>query len=224
MDPIREKHYQVVIASVRKSLLGEKSGRAELRAALVVALFSVMFDGMLRAGEAAEARWGDVSRRSDGSGRLYLPSSKTDQFGIGEYVYLSRRSMVALDQLKKVRRIKGVVKSGDDRIFQVGPEAMLDIVRQACAAAGVEGHFGTHSFRIGMAQELVVAGFGLGLIMRAGRWTSPEMPAYYTRGLDAAEGAVAKLHRVWARGGDRVIGDTRGIDALSTYDFVRFAG
>ena len=150
--------------------------------------------------------------------------SKTDQFGVGEYVYLSRRSMKALDNLKAVRRKQVVVKAKDDRIFQVGPREMLVMVREACKAAGVEGHFGTHSFRIGMAQELTVAGFGLLLIMRAGRWESPEMPAYYVRGLDVAEGAVAELHRVWAQGGNRVIGEARGIDVLSTYDFVRFAG
>ena len=107
---------------------------------------------------------------------------------------------------------------------RVGPDAMIHIVCQALQAAGVEGHFGTHSFRIGMAQELTVAGFGLVLIMLAGRWGSPTMPAYYTRELDVAEGAVAGLHRVWAQGGDRVIGDARGIDVLSTYDFVRFVG
>ena len=224
MDPIREVHYQAVMASVKKALVGERSGRAELRAALVVALFSVAFDGMLRAGEAEEARWEDVSRRPDGSGRLYVPFSKTDQFGVGEYVYLSRRSMKALDNLKEVRRKQVVVKAKDDRIFQVGPREMLVMVRAACKAAGVEGHFGTQSFRIGMAQELVLAGFGLTLIMQAGRWTSPSMPAYYTRGLDVAEGAVAELHRVWAQGGDRVIGDAKGIDVLSTYNFVRFAG
>ena len=143
-----------------------------------------MFDGMLRAGEAEEVRWGDVSRRSDGSGRLYVPLSKTDQFGMGEYVYLSRRSMVALDNLREVRRKQVVVKPKDDRIFQVGPREMLVMVREACRAAGLEGRFGTHSFRIGMAQELVMAGFGLVLIMRAGRWGSPDMPAYYIRGLD----------------------------------------
>ena len=224
MGPIREEHYQAVMASVKKSLVGERSGRAELRAALVVALFSVAFDGMLRAGEAEEARRGDVSRRPDGSGRLYVPFSKTDQWGVGEYVYLSRRSMKALDNLKEVRRKQVGVKLKDDRIFQVGPSEMLVMVREALQAAGVEGHFGTHSFRIGMAQELLLAGFGLVLIMRAGRWTSPNMPAYYVRGLDVAEGAVAELHRVWAKGGDRVIGDARGIDVLSTYDFVRFAG
>ena len=224
MDPIREEHYQAVIASVMKALVGEKSGRAELRAALVVALFSVMFDGMLRAGEAEEARWGDVSRPGDGSGRLYVPFSKTDQFSEGEYVYLSRRSMVALDNLREVRRKQVVVKPKDDLIFQVGSREMLAMVREACQAAGLEGRFGTHSFRIGMAQELVLAGFGLVLIMRAGRWESPEMPAYYIRGLDVDRMAVAELHRVWAQGGDRVIGDAKGIDVLSTYDFVRFAG
>ena len=213
-----------MMASVRKPLVGEKSGRAEVRAALVVALFSVMFDGMLRAEEAEEVRWGDVSRTGDGSGRLYMPHSKTDQFGLGEYVYLSRRSMVALDNLAEVRRKQVVVNPKDDQIFQIGYREMLAMVREACQAAGLEGRFGTHSFRIGMAQELVLAGFGLVLIMRAGRWESPEMPAYYIRGLDVDRMAVAELHRVWAQGGDRVIGDARGIDVLSTYDFVRFAG
>ena len=224
MDPIREEQYQAVIASVMKGLVGEKSGRAELRAARVVALFSVMFDGMLRAEEAEEARRGDLSRRPDGSGRLYVPSSKTDQFGKGEYVYLSRRSMVALDNLAEVRRKHVVVKPKDDRIFQIGTGAMRTMVREACQAAGLEGRFGTHSFRIGMAQELVLAGFGLVLIRRAGRWESPSMPAYYIRGLDVDRMAVAELHRVWAQGGDRVIGDAKGIDVLSTYNFVRFAG
>ena len=132
--------------------------------------------------------------------------------------------MVALDKLSEVRRKQVVVMPKDDRIFQVGSGEMRAMVREACQAAGLEGRFGTHSFRIGMAQELVLAGFGLVLIMRAGRWESPSMPAYYIRGLDVDRMAVAELHRVWAQGGDRVVGDAKGIDVLSTYDFVRFAG
>ena len=77
---------------------------------------------------------GDVSRCPDGNGRLYVPLSKTDQYGIGEYVYLSRRSMVALDNLREVRRKQVVVKAKDDRIFQVGPREMLVMVREACKA------------------------------------------------------------------------------------------
>ena len=145
MDPIREEDYQKVMANVRKALVGERTGRAELRAAVVVALFSMLFDGMLRAGEAAEAEWGDISSHPDGSGRLYVPLSKTDQFGEGEYVYISRRSMVALEKLKEVRRKQVGVKAQDDRIFQLGPNAMLVRVREACKAAGLEGRF-RHAF------------------------------------------------------------------------------
>ena len=91
-----------------------------------------------------------------------------------------------------------------------------------CQEAGLEGDFGTHSFRIGIAQELAVAGFGLVLIMQAGRWTSPEMPAYYIRGLKASESAVAELHRMMADGRFRAEEDAKGYDVLSTYYAVRF--
>ena len=224
MDPVRETDYQAVMASVWEPLAGERTGRAELRAALVTAIFSVMFDGMLRVSEAVDARWDDVSSWPDGSGRLYLPVSKTDQAGEGDHVYISRRSMAALDNLREVRRDLGGVKAKQDgRIFQLGEREILVLVREACEAAGLEGRFGTHSFRIGMAQELAVAGFGLVLIMRAGRWEDPGMPTYYNRGLDLDDGAVAEVHRIWARGGRRAEGESVGVDALSTYEFIRFA-
>ena len=37
--------------------------------------------------------------------------------------------------------------------------------------------------RVGMAQDLAVAGFSLPQIMRAARWTDPKMPAIYIRNL-----------------------------------------
>ncbi len=48
-----------------------------------IALIQVMRDALLRRGEAAELVWGDVSRASDGSGRLVIRHSKTDQEGKG---------------------------------------------------------------------------------------------------------------------------------------------
>ena len=44
-----------------------------------VALASVMRDGLLRVSEAAALRWGDVELAGDGSGRIRIPESKTDQ-------------------------------------------------------------------------------------------------------------------------------------------------
>ena len=43
------------------------------------ALASVMRDGLLRVSEAAALRWGDVELAGDGSGRIRIPESKTDQ-------------------------------------------------------------------------------------------------------------------------------------------------
>ena len=74
-----------------------------------------------------------------------------------------------------LRRMRGRVVTGDDRILQFEVEIIGIRFLKACADVGFEGRFGTHSMRVGMAQELAVAGFGLVLIMRAGRWESPGM-------------------------------------------------
>ena len=153
---------------------------------------------------------------------MLVPFSKTDQFGEGEFTYVSRRSMESLGNLKEVRRSQGPVKPGDDRIFQLGSRELGLHVQGACKSAGIEGRFGTHAMRIGMAQELAVAGFGLVLIMLAGRWETPGMPAYYIRGLKVSESAVAELHRMWADGRRRVEREAKGYDVLSTYHAVRY--
>ena len=164
---------------------------------------------------------GHLKWLDDGSGRLEVPFSKTDQFGEGECTYLSPRTMESLDRLRRVRRKRGRVKPGDNRILRLGREGVARRVRAACKAAGLQGRFGSHSMRIGMAQELAVAGFGLTMIMNAGRWDSPEMPTYYTRGLKAPESAVALLHRMLADGRHRVDEEMKGFDVLSSYHKVR---
>ena len=50
-----------------------------------------------------------------------------------------------------------------------------------------------HSLRIGTAQRLAEEGTSLVEIQKAGRWKSPDMPAYYVRGQEASQGAVARL-------------------------------
>ena len=65
-----------------------------------LALVQVMRDGLLRRGEAAELVWGDISRAFDGSGRLVIRHSKTDQEGKGAIVYLREATMAALDRIR----------------------------------------------------------------------------------------------------------------------------
>ena len=223
VEGFREWHYQAVVESLGKALKGEMGLRKELAAATDIFMIGMMFDGLLRRGEMAAARRQDVSRFSDGSGRLLVPYSKTDLFGNGEVTYVSGRTMEYMDRMNGLRRMRGRVVTGDDRILQFEVEIIGIRFLKACADVGFEGRFGTHSMRVGMGQELAVAGFGLVLIMRAGRWESPGMPALYIRGLKVDETAVAELHRLWAEGMARVDANAKGYDVLSTYNAVRYA-
>ena len=223
VSPFREHHYQAIVANAAREVADETLKGAQMRSALEPVAFGLMFDGMLRIEEAAEARWEDRSRHDDGSGMLLVPSSKTDQFGEGSYVYISRRTMVSLDRLREVQRTLGKPHSGSDRIFGLGPARLGTRLKEAAEAMGFEGRFGTHSMRVGMAQELAVAGFGLVLIMLAGRWENPGMPARYIRKLKLSEGAVARLSRAREAGLTRVKQNDRGCDVLATFDYVRFA-
>ncbi len=45
--------------------------------------------------------------------------------------------------------------------------------------------------RVGVAQGMTAAGFGLAEIMQAGRWKSPAMPARYSENQKAKRGAAA---------------------------------
>ena len=65
-------------------------------------MIGMMFDGLLRSVEMAAVRRQDVSRFSDGSGRLLVPYSKTDPLGNGEVTYVSGRTMEYSGQDERV--------------------------------------------------------------------------------------------------------------------------
>ena len=68
----------------------ESPEAARIRGAVDVAIASVMRDAMLRRSEAAALEWADVELRPDGSGRLRVRRSKTDQEGEGAVQYLGK--------------------------------------------------------------------------------------------------------------------------------------
>ena len=61
------------------------------------ALLRTMSDALLRASEVAAITTGDVDRETDGSGRLAIRRSKTDQEAEGAVAYLTPATMTALD-------------------------------------------------------------------------------------------------------------------------------
>ena len=221
-DPIREAECQVIIDRGFPPGRGPRSLRADLYWAFVVALVKVMYDGMLRGGDASLVRWQDLSRYADGSGSLLIRHSKTDQLGRGEYTYVSATARKYLDLLQDLRRLLGTQERESDLIFGVSVERMCSVIADACADAGLVGRYGTHSMRIGGAQELARAGFGLSMIMQAGRWESPEQVKLYIRGITVAEGAMAELQRMLADGRHKVDVNARGYDVMSAFHAVKY--
>ena len=162
---------------------------ARRRGLVDIAIASVMRDALLRRGEAAAAVWGDLSREPDGSGRLLVRRSKTDPDGIGTVLFVSAQTMRDLE----VIRPEGA-SSQEDVIFGLSDQQIHHRLRAAAKAAGLGDGFSGHSARVGMAQDLAGSGIELPALMTAGRWSSPTMPARYTRAELAGRGAVARYY------------------------------
>ena len=167
------------------------------------AIISVMSEGLLRVGELAALTVEDLVWKADGSSRLTIRRSKTDQEGRGAVLFLGP---AAVERIRAWLQASGIKKGALFRRFyqggKVGNDVPLstvtvrEIIQQRCTRVGVEGYISGHSLRVGGAQTLAAAGASLVELQTAGRWRSPEMPAYYSRSQQAARGAVARLrHR-----------------------------
>jgi len=186
-------------ATARRPRMGrggrlEGAFQARDRGILDVALCTVMFDGLLRRSEAAQLRWADVRREDDGSGRMLVRYSKTDQVGEGKVLWISPAAILALSELAAIRP----EDEPDDLIFRLSGRQISRRIAQACQAAGLGAGYSGHSLRVGAAQALAAANLSLAAIMENGRWQSARMPARYTRHAAAAQSAMAKLY---AQGG-----------------------
>lgn len=163
------------------------------------ALIAVASDGLLRVSEIASIQIADVEQAEDGSGRLTIRSSKTDQEGAGQVLYLGEST------IRRVTAWTGAAGITSGPLFvrvrkngRIGTKALSvvsirRIIRTRCQAAGVDGRVSGHSLRVGGAQSLAAGGASVVEMQQAGRWQSPNMPGHYAKGQLAARGAVARI-------------------------------
>ena len=169
----------------------ETESQAAMRAVVDLALLEVMRDGLLRGSEASALRWGELEFHADGSGRLHMLRSKTDQTAEGAVLYLGP---AAVDALLAIRPQEAVIDPGTS-VFGLSARQISRRIKAATKMAGLGEGFSAHSPRVGMAQDLSAAGAELPELMTAGRWDSPTMPTRYTEAQAAGRGAVARYHR-----------------------------
>ena len=223
MDPIREAEFRAIEQTAMVPRLGERESVAEIRGARTIALVRMMFDGLLRGVDARRAMWSHISKFGDGSGVLLLPRSKTDRYGRGEVAYVSPVAWHYLDLFRDLMRFYGMDERADGRIFWSNRTILGKTIEEAAADAGLEGHYGGHSMRIGGAQELCMAGFELPMIMLAGRWSTVQTVKLYVRNIAVQHSAMARLQRMLLNGEHRLGPEARGADVMSCYNMIRCA-
>ncbi len=122
-----------------------------------IALISVMRDALLRRSEAAEVRWERIAPQPDGSGRLTIPWSKTDQQGEGVVLYLGSPTMKALGRIRPRQRQMLERDKDEKGLFGLKAAAISERIAAAALAAGLGEGYSGHSCRVGMAVDLADA-------------------------------------------------------------------
>ena len=162
------------------------------------AIVAVMSDALLRVGEVAALQVEDIEAAEDGSGRLTIRQSKTDQEGQGAVQFIGASTLLRVRAWMEAAGIEGGplfrrVRRGDVvGTKKLSVVALRSIIQRRAGAADLEGRFSGHSLRVGGAQSLASAGASVVEMQTAGRWQSPSMPGRYARGELAARGAVAR--------------------------------
>jgi integrase len=168
-----------------------------------IAMLRVARDLLARRSELVALTVADIqaSEVDDGSGAALIRRSKTDQEGEGAVGYLSPRTMGALRAWLDAAVIthgplfRSVNRHGRVGTRPLGPDDVARRFKRLAALAGLDpARVSGHSARVGMAQDLVSAGFGLPEILQAGRWKTATMVARYARAQAARHGAVARFH------------------------------
>ncbi|MXW83084.1 MAG: tyrosine-type recombinase/integrase [Rhodothermaceae bacterium] len=191
MDGLRWEDVEVILKGedMKKGVIPKRN----------TALLSVMSDAMLRASEVVALRVNDVISSENGTGLVRIRRSKTDQEGVGAWLFLGPET------LQRVRRycieagirdgalFRRIRRGGKVQATGLTTRGIQAIVARLAKDAGFTGRFSSHSLRIGSAQSLVERGATLPQVQQAGRWASPGMVAHYVKGQVAAKGAIARF-------------------------------
>lgn len=161
------------------------------------ALVRVTSDALLRVGEVSALDVRDLEYRDDGSARVHIRFSKTDQSGEGATLYLGPATRTSIERYLAVASHTGGALWRATRGPRVGRRMSAPAVRCAITRwlrlAGVRGRVSGHSLRRGSAAALVRRGASTAQVAQAGRWSDARQVQRYAAGELARRGAVARL-------------------------------
>ena len=155
------------------------------------AMLSLGYDFLARRSELVALRTTDLEFTKDGALKGMIRKSKTDQYGRGRLVFGSARSAKLLKAWywKKPKEIEAVfcaINHGlcidrpicDRNVNEIIKKSVVKVKRcERPSDLEVSGH----SLRVGAAQDLLIKGYDLAAIMRAGGWSNAETVSRYLR-------------------------------------------
>lgn len=171
---------------IKKDLLNKMVGTTDnsLRGVRDKAILLVAYDSLCRRSELVSLEFDDlITDKKDQSIQIKLRKSKTDPYGTGRSLYLSPKTQIALKQWIEYSQIRsgklfrsvtssGKIKNGLDsscisRIYKkIATKSNID--------PNIIKNISGHSIRVGAAQDLMLSGLALPIIMNRGRWSKTD--------------------------------------------------
>ena len=155
------------------------------------ALLSLGYDFLARRSELVAIRSEDLKFTTDGTLRGMIRKSKTDQYGKGRLVFGSERSAKLTKKWLRLkpREIQPVfcaINHGRCENRAICDRNVNDIIKRSVVKVKrserpSDLEVSGHSLRVGVAQDLLIKGYDLAAIMRAGGWSDPSTVSRYLR-------------------------------------------
>jgi hypothetical protein len=143
------------------------------------AILLVAYDSLCRRSELVALEYEDILI-TDGNIKLKLRKSKTDPLATGRWLYLSKptqrylREWLNASSVKSGRLFKGLSANGKIK-GSLNSAQIGRIYKKLARKSGVDAvtvkNISGHSTRVGAAQDLLLSGASLPMIMNRGRWS-----------------------------------------------------
>lgn len=164
------------------------------------ALLCTAFETMFRRSELIGLQVQDLTTEADGSGRMFLAHSKTDQEGAGALQYLTPstvellRSWMTMAGISSGPIFRSCAHNRKPFDKPLSDRDVARIFKTRALAAGLDAErVSGHSTRVGATQDLMANNYSAAEIMRQGRWKSERMIARYSESLNAGRSAMARM-------------------------------